>query len=57
MNKEELLYLMEHSTRKTLTSEYVCMVRDADVGISNQKIKNVIEEGEHQLQRFARVHV
>lgn len=57
MNKKELLYLMEHSTRKTLTSEYVCMVRDADVGISNQKIKNVIEEGEHQLQRFARLHV
>lgn len=48
---------MKHSTRKTLTSEYVCMVRDADVGISNQKIKNVIEEGEHQLQRFARLHV
>lgn len=57
MNKKELLYLMEHSTRKTLTSEYVCMVRDADVGISNQKIKNVIEEGEHQLQRFARLHI
>lgn len=57
MNKKELLYLMEHSTRKTLTSEYVCMVRDADVGISNQKIKNVIEEGEHQLQRFARLQV